>query len=75
MISKIMQELWGEYRGRFIGIIIGLVIGLLFLFMGFFRTIFLLICIGAGFFIGNRVDNKEDLIDLLDRLLPPGYHR
>jgi len=75
VFSEIMHEVWGNYRGRLIGVIIGLVIGLLFLFMGFFRTIFLLLCISAGFFIGNRVDNKEELIDLLDRLLPPGYHR
>ncbi len=75
MFSKIMHEIWEDYRGRLIGVVIGLTIGLLFLYMGFFRTIFLLICIGLGFFIGNRVDNKEELLDLLDRLLPPGYHR
>ncbi|MDD3396497.1 MAG: DUF2273 domain-containing protein [Acidaminococcaceae bacterium] len=75
MITKIINELWDNYRGRTCGVLVGIFIGALFLILGFFQTIFLLICIGIGFFIGNKVDNKEDLLDLLDRLLPPGYHR
>lgn len=34
-----------------------------------------MICISAGFFIGNKLDKKEDLLEWLDRLLPPGYHK
>lgn len=75
VFSEILQDLWENYRWRLVGTVAGLIIGLLFLFMGFFKTIFLLICIGAGFFIGTKVDHKEDLIDWLDRLLPPGYHK
>ena len=40
----------------------------------FFRAVFLLICIGLGFYIGNRMDEGEDFVDLLDNLLPP-YRR
>ena len=53
----------------------GLFIGAMFLILGFLQTIFLLICISAGFFIGNKIDKKEDLLEWLDRLLPPGYHK
>lgn len=41
----------------------------------FFQALFLMICIGFGFFIGNKLDKKEDLLEWLDRLLPNGYHR
>lgn len=75
MFSEIMQNLWENYRGRLVGALFGLSIGTMFLVLGFFKTIFLLICITAGYLLGKRIDNKEDLLDVLDRLLPPGHHR
>jgi len=75
MFSEILQNLWENYRGRLVGSSFGLIIGAMFLILGFFRTIFLLICITAGYLLGKRIDNKEDLMDVLDRLLPPGHHR
>ena len=75
MFRKIFDDLWENSRWRMIGVIAGLVIGILFLYLGFLQTIFLLLCIGLGFFIGNKLDKKEDLMDFLDRLLPPGYHK
>ncbi len=75
MFHEIVNDLWENYRWRVIGVLAGLGIGILFLFLGFFQTIFLLICVGLGFFIGNKLDKKEDLMDFLDRLLPPGYHK
>ncbi|MGL5207453.1 MAG: DUF2273 domain-containing protein [Acidaminococcaceae bacterium] len=75
MFSEILQNLWENYRGRLVGSLFGLFIGAMFLILGFFQTIFLLICITAGYLLGKRIDNKEDLMDVLDRLLPPGHHR
>ena len=75
MFSEILQNLWENYRGRLGGSLFGLTIGAMFLILGFFQTIFLLICITAGYLLGKRIDNKEDLMDVLDRLLPPGHHR
>ena len=75
MFSEILQNLWENYRGRLVGSLFGLIIGAMFLILGFFQTIFLLICITAGDLLGKRIDNKEDLMDVLDRLLPPGHHR
>lgn len=75
MMSEIIKELWDNYRGRLIGAGLGLLVGIMFLLLGFFQTVFLLICISIGYFVGQRIDNKEDLMDILDRLLPPGYHR
>jgi uncharacterized membrane protein len=75
MLHDIIKNLWENFRWRVLGVAAGLVIGILFLYLGFFRTVFLLICIGLGFFIGNKLDHNEDLMDFLDRLLPPGYHK
>lgn len=75
MWNEIINDLWRVYRGRLLGSVFGLFIGAMFLILGFLQTIFLLICISAGFFIGNKIDKKEDLLEWLDRLLPPGYHK
>ena len=52
--------------------------GVMFLILGFLQTIFLLICITAGFFLGNKLDKKEDLMEWLDVLQglrkPPDAH-
>lgn len=75
MWNEILNDLWRVYRGRLLGSVFGLFVGAMFLILGFLQTIFLLICISAGFFIGNKIDKKEDLLEWLDRLLPPGYHK
>lgn len=75
MFNEILADIWNNYRGRLLCSLFGLLIGITFLWLGFFKTIFLLICITAGFFLGNKLDKKEDLLEWLDRLLPPGYHR
>lgn len=75
MWNEILNDLWRVYRGRLLGSVFGLFIGAMFLILGFLQTIFLLICISTGFFIGNKIDKKEDLLEWLDRLLPPGYHK
>lgn len=75
MFYEIMQNLWDNYRGRLVGSLFGFIIGAMFLILGFFQTIFLLICIIGGYLLGKHIDNKEDLMDILDRLLPPGHHR
>ena len=75
MLHDILKNIWDNYRWRTCCAAIGLLIGVMFLNLGFFPTIFLMICIGLGFFIGNKLDHNEDLMDFLDRLLPPGYHK
>ncbi len=75
MFNEIVTDIWKNYRGRLLCSVFGLFMGITFLVIGFFQTVFLLVCLSGGFFIGNKIDKKEDLIEWLDRLLPPGYHR
>ncbi|MGI6263143.1 MAG: DUF2273 domain-containing protein [Succiniclasticum sp.] len=75
MLKDILDDIWNNYRGRFLCSLTGLIISSLFLLLGFWATLFVLIFVGGGFFIGYKIDKKEDLVEWLDRLLPPGYHR
>ena len=75
MFKDIFTDIWLNYRGRFLCSLAGLIIASLFLTVGFLRTLFLLLFVCGGFFIGYKIDKKEDLVEWLDRLLPPGYHK
>jgi len=75
MDAGLWREIWEQHSGKIIGASAGLLIGILILTFGFFRTLFVLVCVIAGYIIGKKIDEKEDLMDILDKLLPPGYHR
>lgn len=75
MLEDILQDIWNNYRGRLLCSLLGLFLGVMVLWLGFLQALFLLLCIILGFFIGYKLDKKEDLLEWLDRLLPPGYHR
>lgn len=75
MDRKMLEEIWQLHSGKIVGVTIGFAIGLLILTFGFFRTLFILLCVIAGYIVGKRIDEKEDIMDILDKLLPPGYHR
>lgn len=75
MNQKLLEELWYNHSGKILGCAAGFLIGILIIAFGFFKTIFLLFCIVSGYLIGKRIDEKEDIMDILDKLLPPGYHR
>ena len=75
MLSQILNDIWYNYRGRLLCTLVGLFVGVMVLWLGFFAAMFLFCCIAAGFFIGHKLDKKEDLLEWLDRLLPQGYHR
>jgi uncharacterized membrane protein len=72
---KLFEDIWQMHSGKIIGVSLGFVIGVLIITLGFFRTIFVLLCVFFGFVVGKRIDDKEDLMDILDKFLPPGYFR
>jgi len=75
MDTKLWQAIWQSHSGRIVGVTAGLLIGIFIIAFGFFRTLFVLICVSAGYVVGKRIDEKEDITDILDRLLPPGHRR
>lgn len=58
------------HRGLIVGIGIGFLVGVLILAIGFFRTLFLVICIGIGAFFGTKNRFREKLFKILDKILP-----
>lgn len=59
-----------------IGSLIGFGLGLFLILFGFWKTLFVLLLTGAGYYIGKKFfSNKEDLKELLDRIIPPGRFR
>ncbi|WP_288183680.1 DUF2273 domain-containing protein [uncultured Sporomusa sp.] len=73
--SKLLAEIWQNHSGKMIGVLVGFVIGILILTFGFFQTLFVALCAAAGYVVGKRIDQKEDIMEILDKLLPPGYNR
>lgn len=75
MNYKLLAEIWQNHSGKILGVSLGFIIGILVLTFGFFRTLFIVMCVTAGYVVGKRIDEKEDLMEILDKLLPPGYNR
>lgn len=75
MNTKLLEEVWQQHSGKILGIILGLILGVFIITVGFFRTIFILLCAVVGYIVGKKIDEKEDIMDIIDKLLPPGYRR
>jgi uncharacterized membrane protein len=64
--------LWSMHRGKIIGGILGLIIAIIIISLGFLKAVFVILCTVLGYYIGKLIDNKEDIRDILDKILPPG---
>lgn len=72
-IGWLLVQFLRRNRGRLLGLTIGLSIGFGVKYLGFLWTLFISVCAVVGYFVGKRLDeNHEDLLELLDRVLPPG---
>ncbi len=65
---QLFSELLNNHQGKVLGIAIGLVFGLLVIIIGFLQTVFLACCIYIGYIIGKRVDDNENIRDLVERI-------
>ncbi len=68
-----------EHCGRTVGIILGFLIALSVLIFGIFTTLFVVICMAIGFYVGNKIDKEDgfsdDILYRLQKLLPPYSRR
>jgi uncharacterized membrane protein len=67
-LFEVFANLWQNHRGKIIGVIVGLIFAIFVIAVGFWWTIFIYICMAAGYFIGKRIDNKIDLKKSFDQL-------
>ncbi len=59
--------------GKVVGVGIGLVFGILYLIFGFWKTVFFMLIVGLGYFIGTRIDNNDGVRDLVDKIIPKDW--
>lgn len=74
-MKEYLFNIFSKNQGKIIGSFIGLVLAVFILLIGFFRTLLIALFVFAGYYIGKKIDNKEDLVELLDRILPSGWNR
>ena len=51
-----------ENKGLFIGMCIGLGVAILFLTIGFWATLLISVCVGAGAFLGKHAELREGIV-------------
>lgn len=61
MFEKYFTYVMSEHRGKAIGVTLGLLASVLFITFGFWRTLFIVICIFLGYQVGNKIDQRVDL--------------
>lgn len=74
MLKELLDQLLIKNRGKTIGLLIGFLFGLIVLIIGFWRAVFLAICMCIGYWLGGMSDKKERFISFLDKILPKGLN-
>lgn len=59
MWDKLFAAIWQDHRGKAIGILLGLLASILFVTVGFWKTIFIILCLAVGYWIGKRIDDHQ----------------
>lgn len=67
-LSDLFQKLIENHRNKVIGVIIGLLFGLCVVKYGFWQSVFILICVLVGLFIGKKLDDKVDIKSTVERI-------
>lgn len=68
MLERFLTQILEEHRGKAIGVIIGLLAAILFLTFGFWRALFIILCIVVGYFIGKRIDEDQNFNQWIKKL-------
>ncbi|MFC4078221.1 DUF2273 domain-containing protein [Salinithrix halophila] len=70
-----MDRLWETHRGRMFGIGAGIFLGFIYLIFGLWKTLVFGVFILAGYLIGQWIDSRDDLRELLDSVIPEKWLR
>ncbi|MFO7819194.1 MAG: DUF2273 domain-containing protein [Halanaerobacter sp.] len=60
-----------NYKGRISGLMIGLISSILIIQFGIIPAIFIMTCMGIGYYLGFRYDNRQDLKDVINDIFSP----
>lgn len=70
------SRFYSTHKGGMNGAFIGLAVAVSILVLNLFRTVFIALCVGIGYYLGKKMFEEKDYIkNLLDRILPPGTFR
>lgn len=76
MDKQKILEFYLTHKIELIGAFAGLFFAIIILSIGIFKTIFILICISLGYFIGKKISMDKNFFNkLLDKIFPPGMYR
>ena len=67
MIKEKLIIIFEKNSGKIIGSLIGLILAIFILKIGLFKTLFIVAFIIGGYLIGDRIDKKESLSQLMNR--------
>lgn len=59
MWERLLYFVLEQHRGKAIGIFLGLIASILIISYGFWKTIFIIVCIALGYFIGKEIDRSK----------------
>jgi uncharacterized membrane protein len=58
--ENFLKDAWQHHRGKMVGIMSGLIFGLLTVILGFWKALFIIFCLGVGYWLGKRADENGD---------------
>ncbi|NPV26217.1 MAG: DUF2273 domain-containing protein [Firmicutes bacterium] len=68
MWEKLLIDIVEKHRGKALGILVGFILGILIISYGFFKALFISLCMAGGYLIGKRIDDKGDLREMMSRV-------
>lgn len=69
-------EYYLTHKAELLGALIGLIIAIVILSIGFFKTIFVVICMFIGYIVGKKLSIDRNFFNkVLDKIFPPGIYR
>lgn len=68
MWEKVITYILEHHRGKVIGVILGLVAGFLVVAYGFWKSLFIIICILTGYLVGKKIDENGGFDDWIQRV-------
>lgn len=76
MIKDYVVAFCKDNIASLIGALIGLVVSVLIITIGLFNTVFIVLFVTLGYYVGQRLSRDRECIKkFLDKILPPGTYR
>jgi uncharacterized membrane protein len=63
-----LLKLWRNHKGKILGVAGGLVFAIFVISYGFFKALFICLCIVVGLYVGKKIDAKVNIRQSLEDL-------